>query len=70
MVMVSCCPKQVIVPQSKIDCPEPLKPNIRILDATKTDKENMKLVLENLNDMIEHSLKQEETIKCFNKSNK
>lgn len=67
--MVSCCPKQQIIPQSKIDCPEPLKPEMRVLDITKTDRENMKFVLENLNDMIEHSLKQEETIKCFKKSN-
>ena len=64
--LTGCCLKQV--PPSKIDCPAPLKPDMSIMGHKTPDQENMKLLLYNMNAIIEYSLKQESTIKCFQDS--
>jgi len=57
--------KQTTPDKVKVVCPDPMKPEMEYLSKDKTEEENMKIILYNLNEIIEYSLKQDSTIKCY-----
>lgn len=73
LIPLSNCKKcdPVIIPQQEIYCPKPEKPTLINLNNESDiyNNESIKILLNNLNNLVDYSLKQDETIKCYEKSN-
>lgn len=71
-ILLSSCisDKPIIIPQQPIFCPKSQRPILIELDNSKTinNIDNIKKILNALNDITEYSLKLEETIECYIKN--
>lgn len=66
----SCCKDPIVVPPQNIYCPAPQRPVLTEMNIDKqySDIDNIKTLLNVINDVIGYSLKMEETINCYEKS--
>lgn len=67
---LSSCTKPIVVPPTEIYCPTPAKPSLSQLDNTKPlcDINNIKILLNDFNMVVDYSLKLEQVIDCYVKS--
>lgn len=68
-MMISCAPKQVIIPPAKKYCTKPPRPAMMSLNETQPKEVSLQNAARNTLSIIEYSKDLEKTIECYEKKN-